>query len=62
MGNVAGYRSAWIAAEGYRRKWDKWNADHKGDPRSETRQRTLAEVLRGNIPFTTMLSADEMAR
>ena len=32
MGNVAGYRTAWIEAEQYRRKWDKWNADHKGDP------------------------------
>src|SRR5215216_2436473 len=27
MGNVAGYRTAWIQAEEYRRKWDKWNAD-----------------------------------
>src|SRR6187549_1101015 len=32
MGNVAGYRAAWIRAVEYRRKWDKWNADHKGDP------------------------------
>src|SRR3954467_4146239 len=31
MGNVAGYRAAWIRAVDYRRKWDKWNADHKGD-------------------------------
>ena len=30
MGNVAGYRAAWIQAEAYRRRWDKWNADHQG--------------------------------
>ena len=32
MGNVAGYRAAWIEAEQYRRSWDKWLADRKGDP------------------------------
>src|SRR5213076_3446726 len=31
MGNVAGYRAAWIQAEKYRRKWDAWAADKKGD-------------------------------
>lgn len=50
MGNVAGYRSAWIAAEAYRRKWDKWLEDRKGDPPSrDLTNETLAEVLRGNI-------------
>jgi imidazolonepropionase-like amidohydrolase len=50
MGNVAGYRSAWIAAEAYRRRWDKWLADRKGDPPSrDLTNETLAEVLRGNI-------------
>jgi imidazolonepropionase-like amidohydrolase len=51
MGNVAGYRSAWIAAEQYRRKWDAWLAgDRKGDPPSrDLNNETLAEVLRGNI-------------
>jgi imidazolonepropionase-like amidohydrolase len=29
MGNVAGYRAAWIQAEQYRRKWDKWLADRR---------------------------------
>src|SRR5947209_6170940 len=49
MGNVAGYRTAWINAEAYRRKWDKWNADHKGDPPTrDLGNETLAEVLRGN--------------
>src|SRR5213594_58108 len=32
MGNMAGYRAAFIAAQGYRQKWDKWNKDHQGDP------------------------------
>ncbi|MEP7086963.1 MAG: amidohydrolase, partial [Gemmatimonadota bacterium] len=50
MGNVAGYRTAWIEAEQYRRKWDKWNADKKGDPPvRDLNLETLAEVLRGNI-------------
>src|SRR6266581_3297328 len=32
MGNMAGYRAAFIAAQDYRRRWDKWNKDHQGDP------------------------------
>src|ERR1043166_5642408 len=28
MGNMAGYREAFIGAQQYRRKWDKWNKDH----------------------------------
>src|SRR6267378_7229885 len=64
MGNMAGYRSAWIAAEGYRRKWDKWNADHKGDPpQRDLGNETLAEVLRGNIfVHNHCYRADEMAQ
>jgi len=64
MGNVAGYRTAWINAEAYRRKWDKWNADHKGDPPSrDLGNETLAEVLRGNIlVHNHCYRADEMAQ
>ncbi|HXT17859.1 MAG TPA: amidohydrolase family protein [Gemmatimonadaceae bacterium] len=64
MGNVAGYRAAWIAAEEYRRRWDKWNADHKGDPPSrDLGNETLAEVLRGNIlVHNHCYRADEMAQ
>jgi imidazolonepropionase-like amidohydrolase len=64
MGNVAGYRAAWIAAEAYRRKWDKWNADHKGDPpQRDLGNETLAEVLRGNIlVHNHCYRADEMAQ
>ena len=50
MGNMAGYREAFIAAQGYRRRWDKWNKDHQGDPPERNlRNETLAEVLRGNM-------------
>ncbi|MGH7652515.1 MAG: amidohydrolase [Gemmatimonadaceae bacterium] len=63
MGNVAGYRAAWIRAADYRRKWDKWNADHKGDPPTrDLGLETLAEALRGNIlVLMHCYRADEMA-
>jgi imidazolonepropionase-like amidohydrolase len=62
MGNVAGYRAAWIQAEAYRRRWDKWNADHQGDPpQRDLGLETLAEVLRGNIlVHNHCYRADEM--
>jgi imidazolonepropionase-like amidohydrolase len=64
MGNVAGYRAAWIQAEAYRRRWDKWNADHQGDPPTrDLGLETLAEVLRGNIlVHNHCYRADEMAQ
>jgi imidazolonepropionase-like amidohydrolase len=64
MGNVAGYRAAWIQAEGYRRRWDKWNANHIGDPPTrDLGLETLAEVLRGNIlVHNHCYRADEMAQ
>jgi imidazolonepropionase-like amidohydrolase len=64
MGNVAGYRAAWIGAEGYRRRWDKWNTDKKGDPPTrDLGNETLAEVLRGNILIHNhCYRADEMAQ
>ena len=50
MGNMAGYRAAFIQAEQYRQRWDKWNKDHSGDaPTRDLRLESLAEVLRGNI-------------
>jgi imidazolonepropionase-like amidohydrolase len=63
MGNVAGYRAAWIEAEAYRRKWDAWLAgDRKGDPPGrDLENETLAEVLRGNIlVHNHCYRADEM--
>src|SRR5256885_2186986 len=64
MGNVAGYRAAWIRAVDYRRKWDKRNADHKGDPPTrDLGLETLAEVLRGNmLVHNHCYRADEMAQ
>jgi imidazolonepropionase-like amidohydrolase len=64
MGNVAGYRTAWINAEAYRRRWDKWNTDHKGDPPArDLGNETLAEVLRGNIlVHNHCYRGDEMAQ
>ena len=64
MGNVAGYRAAWIKAERYRRKWDKWIADQKGDPpERDLALETLAEVLRGNILVQNhCYRADEMVQ
>lgn len=54
MGNVAGYRAAWIKAEAYREKWDKYyeslgSEKEKDKPKRDLQLDTLAEVLRGNI-------------
>lgn len=51
MGNVAGYRDAFIRAEKYRQTWDTWLAgDRESDrPDRDLALETLAEVLRGNI-------------
>lgn len=54
MGNVAGYRAAWIQAEAYREAWDKYNESlgskkEKDKPKRDLSLETLAEVLRGNI-------------
>ncbi|MEW5918490.1 MAG: amidohydrolase, partial [Gemmatimonadota bacterium] len=64
MGNVAGYRARWIQAEAYRRRWDAWLADKKGDPPTrDLAMETLAEVLRGNIFVQNhCYRADEMAQ
>lgn len=64
MGNVAGYRTAFIQATDYRRKWDEWNTTHKGNPPTrDLGLETLAEVLRGNILVQNhCYRADEMAQ
>ena len=51
MGNVAGFREAFIRAASYREKWDEWIAgDRQSDPPDRDLElETLAEVLRGNI-------------
>ena len=64
MGNVAGYRAAWISAEQYRRRWDKWLEKRDGDPPArDLGLETLAEVLRGNIyVHNHCYRADEMVQ
>jgi imidazolonepropionase-like amidohydrolase len=62
MGNVAGYRSAWIAAEDYR---DKMAAAEKGQgeaPMRDLQLETLVGVLEGEIlVHNHCYRADEMA-
>jgi len=62
MGNMAGYRAAFIAAEQYRRKWDKWRRDRQGEPPDrDLKNETLAGVLRGEISVQNhCYRADEM--
>jgi len=64
MGNMAGYRAAFIAAERYRRRWDTWLATRHGDPPDRDLQlETLADVLRGRILVQNhCYRADEMAQ
>jgi imidazolonepropionase-like amidohydrolase len=62
MGNVAGYRAAWIEATEYKRKWDKY-AEDGGDPPSRNLELdTLSRVLEGEIlVHMHCYRADEMA-
>jgi len=63
MGNVAGYRAAFIAAQDYRDKWDKWRETGEGAPPTRNLQNeTLAGVLDGSIMVQNhCYRADEMA-
>ena len=63
MGNVAGYRAAFIAARDYKAKWDKWREDGEGSPPTRTLQlETLAGVLDGTVLVQNhCYRADEMA-
>jgi imidazolonepropionase-like amidohydrolase len=64
MGNVAGYRKAWIDAQDYVRRWDKWEKGGKtGDPpKRDLQLETLAGVLKGEILVQNhCYRADEMA-
>ena len=68
MGNVAGYRAAWIAARDYQRKWDDYRAKvakgEKADaPLRNLQMDTLSGVLRGEIRIQNhCYRADEMAQ
>lgn len=63
MGNVAGYRAAFIAARDYKAKWDKWREDGEGSPPTRNLQlETLAGVLDGSVLVQNhCYRADEMA-
>lgn len=67
MGNVAGYRAAWIEAADYVRRWDdyrdKVSRGEKADPpRRDLGLDTMAGVLRGEILVQNhCYRADEMA-
>ena len=68
MGNVAGYRQAWINAADYARKWDVYRAKAGKDDKAEPPKRdlgldTLASVLRGEIQVENhCYRADEMVQ
>ena len=62
MGNMAGYRAAFIDAEEYLQKWEKWESDQSGDPpERDLGKETLAGVLTGEIGINNhCYRADEM--
>jgi len=68
MGNVAAYRTAWIAAADYARKWDDYRAKAKRGEKADPPKRdlqldTLAGVLRGEILVQNhCYRGDEMAQ
>ncbi|WP_332766114.1 amidohydrolase [Phenylobacterium sp.] len=68
MGNVAGYRTAWINAADYARKWDDYRAKadrgEKADPpKRDLQLETLVGVLKGEILVENhCYRADEMVQ
>jgi imidazolonepropionase-like amidohydrolase len=65
MGNVAGYRTAWINAQEYRDKMDGWERGGRSGtpPKRDLELETLAGVLRGEIlVHNHCYRADEMAQ
>ncbi|HEX2184208.1 MAG TPA: amidohydrolase [Chloroflexota bacterium] len=66
MGNVAGYRAAWIKAREYQDKWDRWEQggrQARDTPTRDLELETLAGVLRGDIlVHNHCYRGDEMAQ
>jgi imidazolonepropionase-like amidohydrolase len=63
MGNVAGYRDAWIKATEYKKDWDRFNAGGGTEPKRDLELETLAGVLNGEIlVHMHCYRADEMAQ
>ncbi len=67
MGNVAGYRAAWIAAQNYRRQWDAYrdkvaHGQSADPPLRNLQLDTLVGVLKGEILIQNhCYRSDEMA-
>ena len=67
MGNMAGYRTAWIEATEYKREWDKYESDYAAGknpaaPHRDIKLDTLAGVLEGDILIHNhCYKAEEMA-
>jgi imidazolonepropionase-like amidohydrolase len=65
MGNMAGYREAWIKATAYKRRWDAWREDGSDPakmPERDLAMETLMGVLDGQIRIQNhCYRADEMA-
>lgn len=63
MGNVAGYRAAWIKAQAYKKKWDDYRSGKNSEePERDLQLETLAGVLSGEIlVHNHCYRADEMA-
>lgn len=67
MGNMAGYRDAWIQATEYKRAWDKYERDYQAGMNPEAPERnltldTLVGVLDGDIKIHNhCYKAEEMA-
>ncbi len=49
MGNVAGYRQAWIDAAAYKEKWENYHINGGDAPDRDLQMETLAGVLNGDI-------------
>ncbi|BBM02917.1 amidohydrolase [Microbulbifer sp. GL-2] len=49
MGNVAGYRKAWIEASNYKKKWEDYVENGGDEPERDLGLETLAGVLNGDI-------------
>lgn len=63
MGNVAGFRNAWIRAADYRRRMDAAGSNGANAPTRDLELETLAGVLRGEIlVHNHCYRADEMAQ
>lgn len=63
MGNMAGYRDAWIRAADYKKSWDKYVKNGGEPPKRDLELETLAGALSGDVlVHMHCYRADEMAQ